>query len=119
VTQPRESPFDDKTRQRLTAFLEFAEMADRLVARGHQAWEDDEFLRLAGEAVLHRIGESVARLDDEFKGMHPSVRWRAMKGMRNLIAHEYGVVDHAIVWNALKRELPRDKAEVQRILDGG
>jgi len=119
VTGRREGALDARIRQTLSDFLEFTQMADRLVARGHQAWQDDEFLRLAGEAVLHRIGEAVARLDDGFTATHPAVRWRAMNGMRNLIAHEYVAVDHAIVWNALESELPRDAAEVQRILDEG
>lgn len=41
-----------------------------------------------------------------------------MKAMPNLVAHQYDAVDHAIVWTALERELPREAALVQRILDG-
>lgn len=39
-----------------------------------------------------------------------------MKGMRNVIAHEYGIVDYDIVWNALRSDLPREASEVRRIL---
>jgi uncharacterized protein with HEPN domain len=39
-----------------------------------------------------------------------------MHGMRNLIAHEYEVVDPVIVWNTLADELPVDVAAVQAIL---
>lgn len=108
---------DDTTRQTLQDFLGFAGTAQRLVARGQVAWDADEFLRLAGAAVLHRIGEAAARLDDDLTSAQPTVRWRAMKGMRNVIAHEYGVVDHEIVWNALSSDLPREAHEVRRILD--
>lgn len=106
-----------RTRQTLGDFLDFAATAARLVARGREAYDSDEMLRLSGEAILHRLGEAVARLDDDFTAAHPEVRWRAMKGMRNLVAHDYGAVDHNILWNALAHALPREAAHVQGILD--
>ncbi|WP_407699378.1 HepT-like ribonuclease domain-containing protein, partial [Streptomyces alkaliphilus] len=75
-------------------------------------------LRLSGEAILHRIGEAVARPANDFTTAHPEVRWRAMKGMRDLVAHDYGAVDHGIPWNAMAHNLPQEAAHVRRILDG-
>ena len=40
-----------------------------------------------------------------------------MKGMRNVVAHKYGAVDHTIIWNALESDLPREVAHIKRILD--
>lgn len=111
------SPLDGRTRQVLGDFLEFAGTGARLVERGRLAYDDDEMLRLAAEAILHRVGEAVARLGEPFTKTNPQVNWRPMKGMRNLVAHEYGAIDYNIVWNALERELPREAAEVRRILD--
>lgn len=77
-------------------------------------------LRLAGEALLHKIGEAVARLDRDDLALvaaHPEVNWRAMKGIRNLVAHDYGAVDYEIVWAALEGDLPREAAHIGRILD--
>lgn len=70
----------------------------------------------AAEAILHRIGEAVARLPEVFVTAHPQVRWRLMRGMRNLIAHEYQIVDPAIEWNTLAHELPVGSAAIQTIL---
>lgn len=39
-----------------------------------------------------------------------------MRGMRNLIAHEYQIVDPAIEWNTLAHELPVGSAAIQTIL---
>ncbi|MGI8576743.1 MAG: HepT-like ribonuclease domain-containing protein [Nocardioidaceae bacterium] len=81
--------------------LAFTTIAGRLVARGRQAYDADEALRLAAEAVLHKIGEAVARLPDEFIDAHPDVLWRAMKAARNVVAHQYEQIDYNIIWNAL------------------
>lgn len=115
---PLTGSLDGRTRQTLGDFLDFAATGSRLVARGRDAYNADEMLRLAAEAVLHRIGEAVARLSDDFTKAHPQVNWRPMKGVRNLVAHEYAAVDYTIVWNALEHDLPREAAEVRRILDG-
>jgi uncharacterized protein with HEPN domain len=106
----------------LVDLIEFGAQAARLVAKGKSAWEADEFLRLAGDAILHRIGEAVARVtkvDPQLIVANPQVRWRAMKGTRNRVAHQYQAVDYDIVWNALARDLPHEVAAVRRILDGG
>jgi uncharacterized protein with HEPN domain len=111
-------PLDDRTCRALLDFLEFAETGARLIARGRDAYVGDEMARLAAEAILHRIGEAVARLDDAFTRAHPEVSWRAMKRMRNIVAHDYGAVDHALVWAALAQNLPTEAAQVRRILAG-
>lgn len=105
----------ERTRQALKDFLEFGRSAQRLVARGRDAYDADEMLRLAAEAVVHRIGESVSRLDAAFTEGHPEIPWRRMKGMRNVVAHDYGAVDPQIVWNALASELPEVMWQVERI----
>lgn len=109
----------DRTSRTLQDFLDFAEAASRLVARGRDAYDADEMLRLAAEALVHRIGEAVARLDrddPELVGAHPDVSWRAMKGMRNLVAHHYGAIDDDIVWTTLVRDVPREAALIAQIV---
>jgi uncharacterized protein with HEPN domain len=87
--------------------LEFCEQAARLVARGHGAFESDEMLLLAAEALTQRVAEAVSRLSDGFQDQHPEVPWRAIRGMRDLVAHDYGRSDHRVVWNTLKTDLPQ------------
>jgi uncharacterized protein with HEPN domain len=86
--------------------LEFCEQAARLVARGQNAFEPDEMLRLAAEALMQRVGEAVSRLSEGFQDQHPDVPWRATRGMRNLVADAYGRIDHRVVWNTLTTDLP-------------
>jgi hypothetical protein len=50
----------DRTARTLRDLVAFSDMAERLVARGRPAYDSDEHVRLAAEAVLHKIGEAVA-----------------------------------------------------------
>jgi uncharacterized protein with HEPN domain len=110
-------PVDDRTAQTLRDLLEFSDMAARLLARGRAAYDADEALRLAAEAVLHRIGEAVARLPEDFVSAHAEVPWRQIKAARNLVAPRYEQVNHGLIWNALEHDLPRNAEQIQRILD--
>ncbi|MFD3592683.1 hypothetical protein ACFWU5_08135 [Nocardia sp. NPDC058640] len=44
-------------------------MAAHLIIGGKEAYDADQNLRLAAEAVLHRLGESVARLPRHVAGL--------------------------------------------------
>lgn len=46
----------DRDLRTLQDMLDFCEQAERLVARGREAYEGDEMLRLAAEALTHRVG---------------------------------------------------------------
>lgn len=96
----------------LRDLIGFTDTAARLVARGRTNYDSDEALRLAAEAIMHKIGEAVARLPGEFIGEHPDVAWRSMKAARNIVAHDYEQVDYDILWNVLANRMP---AEAERI----
>lgn len=105
-----------RTNAALLDLLQFAEMAARLVARGRAAYDRDETLRLAAEAITHRLGEAVARLSDEFIADHPQVEWRKIEGMRNIVSHQYAHIDYEILWNALADRIPVTADAIRSIL---
>ncbi|CAM3681326.1 DUF86 domain-containing protein [Micrococcus flavus] len=55
-------------------------------------------LEILGEA-LNRLRRDAPDLAQCIDGVDQAV------GMRNILAHEYGVVDHAIVWSVVTRRL--------------
>lgn len=107
-----------RTHAALLDLLQFSEMAARLVARGRAAYDRDETLRLAAEAITHRLSEAVARLSDEFIAGHPQVEWRKIKGMRNIVSHQYTHIDYEILWNALADRIPVTADAIRGILAG-
>jgi uncharacterized protein with HEPN domain len=60
------------------------------------------------DAVLRRleiIGEAASRLSPPTQGMFPNLPFRSMRGMRNIIAHNYGDVDLDQVWKTVSADL--------------
>ncbi len=54
---------------------------------------------------LFIIGEAARHLAPGVEDRCPSIAWREMRGMRNVIAHEYGTVDPGIVWDVATNDL--------------
>jgi uncharacterized protein with HEPN domain len=106
-----------RTERTLRDAVDFAGIAQRLVTRGRAAYNTDEAIRLAGEAVVHRLGEAVARLPEAFADEFPALRLKAFKGMRNLVAHRYHDVDYEILWTALAVDIPRLATQLKELLD--
>ena len=66
--------------------------------------------------LLLHIGEQVNRMSDTLKVTYGQTPWQAVKGFRNLIAHDYVGVDRLIVFETIKQRLPDLKQYIERII---
>lgn len=71
-----------------------------------RAFERDTRTRFAVIAQLEIIGEATKRLSAEFRAKHPSVPWKQMAGMRDVLVHLYDRVDLGEVWVAASESVP-------------
>ena len=56
---------------------------------------------------LLQIGELAKKLSDEFMASTmPDMSWRAVIGMRNLFAHDYGSMDIERIWETAVNDIP-------------
>ena len=56
---------------------------------------------------LLQIGEMAGQLSTDFQAKTSDVMdWGLMKGMRNVVAHHYGVIRLDIVWNTIIEDIP-------------
>ena len=55
---------------------------------------------------LIQIYENYSKLTEDFKSTYEEVPWRAIKGMRNRIVHDYGVINLDIVYNVVTNSIP-------------
>ena len=65
---------------------------------------------------LEIIGEACKQIPQNIRNKYPEIPWQRIIGTRNLIAHEYGVVDLEIIWGTVKNDLPILKKQIQRII---
>ncbi len=76
----------------------------------------DPIYRNAAALCILQIGELVGKLTDEFRLQHPSIPWRQIKAMRNIVAHSYGTVDPETTWEIITDDIPTLKAYCAAIL---
>ena len=62
-----------------------------------------------------QIAENNSRLSEEFKKKYSEIPWVAIKGMRNKIVHDYGVVNMVIVYDTVTRWIPEMYEKLMRI----
>lgn len=91
----------------LADLAEAADAAAELVRLGKERWDTERPLRLAGEAVIGRLGDIATKLPDEVIKAMPEIPWREVKGMRIIAAHAYHRIDYEEVWVTLRDDVPR------------
>jgi uncharacterized protein with HEPN domain len=80
-------------------------------------FETDPIYRNAAALCILQIGELVGKLTDDFRAQHPSIPWRQIKAMRNIVAHSYGSVDPASTWEIVIYDIPTLRQYCQSVLD--
>jgi uncharacterized protein with HEPN domain len=98
----------------LADLAEAADAAAELVSLGKKRWDAERPLRLAGEAVIGRLGDVATKLPDEVIKGTPDVPWREVKGMRIIAAHAYHRIDYEEVWVTLRDDVPRMDEAIKR-----
>ena len=86
-----------------------------LVGKTIRDYERSWLLRSAIERVLEIISEASRHLGNELKAQHKGVRWKDIAGIGNILRHDYQRVDAAIIWKAVKDDLPALKAALLEI----
>jgi uncharacterized protein with HEPN domain len=105
---------DPRDQARLGVIAEHTRVAMAYASRRGPEWTSiDETL----DAVLMRIaqiGEEAKRLSPEAQVAVKGIDWRAVKGMRQKVVHDYGQVNRGIVRQVVEEELPRLLTALER-----
>lgn len=104
-------------RFRIEDILESLDKIDRYLADlDYKEFLADEKTIDAVERNFEIIGEAVANLPEEVLARYPEIPWSRMRGLRNILAHEYFGVDLSIIWQTAQEDLPPLRPQLQRIL---
>lgn len=81
-------------------------------------FKNDEKTQDAVQMRLLIIGEAVTNIQQKCAALlerHPEIPWKAIRGMRNKIAHEYFSILPERIWTAAKEDLPVLQAALEKI----
>ncbi|BAU09672.1 hypothetical protein LEP3755_01440 [Leptolyngbya sp. NIES-3755] len=70
-------------------------------------------------AVLYRIliiGGATKRISQTFREEHPTIPWKEMAGMRDVVSHAYDRVNLNIVWDVIANKVPQLLEELQPLI---
>ena len=97
-------------KQRLKHIISYCDEIDGFILRfgdDYDVFISDRAYFNAVTMCILQIGELSGGLSEEFreatKGEMP---WGLVRGMRNLLAHNYGNADEATVWETAKNDIP-------------
>jgi uncharacterized protein with HEPN domain len=56
---------------------------------------------------LEIIGEATKNISNDLKTKYPEIPWKKLAGLRDKLIHFYFGIDYKIVWNIVRKELPK------------
>lgn len=102
----------------LQKMLRYCDEMEQILNKHHSNREefekDTEFQFACGMCII-QIGELVSGLDDDFVKKYSDIPWRQIKGMRNIYAHDYDIIDNDIIWETITEEIPELREKLQAI----
>lgn len=66
---------------------------------------------------LAQIGGLSGHLSDELKERYTDIPWKQIKGLRNIIIHDYDGIKMSIVKETMERDIPILIAQLEAILE--
>lgn len=76
----------------------------------------DRLLELALVRLMEIIGEAAGRISPDTRAKMPYIPWSDVVAMRNRLIHGYDSVDHDILWDTIRYDLPSLLTAVDSLL---
>jgi len=91
--------------------------------RTYMADQDEEAFttdRKTQDAVIRNleiIGEAAGNLPEQFQRTAPEIDWRKIKGLRNILIHEYFGINLPIIWDVVQSKLGPLETVCRKLLE--
>jgi uncharacterized protein with HEPN domain len=108
----------DRNKQNI---LDMKEAIEKIFSFTNNISNHEEFhqSQIVFDAVMMNIvviGEAVSRLTDDFISKNNHIDWIKIKGLRNIIAHDYIGIDVEEIWQIVKNTIPEFNNQINEIL---
>lgn len=84
---------------------------------GYEQFSKDSKTMDACLIHLLNIGEMVNRLSGNITTDETAIEWHKIRGLRNIIAHDYFGVDYREIWSIISIHIPKLKKVVEGFLE--
>ena len=96
--------------QRIAHIRDYCLEIQKTIARYGSSFEvfdgDADYQRSVAFCIL-QIGELGGSLSEDYRiETGKAIQWGAIKGMRNLVAHNYGSMSREIIWETAVSDIP-------------
>lgn len=105
---------DDATR--IQDALEAIERIEKYADKGQTAFDSDELIQTWIVHHLQILAEALTRIEESTRRDHKEIPWEKIRGMRNILVHEYFGIDKRLVWAVVESDLPELKQQLDALL---
>ena len=105
--------------QRLEHILDYCEDIERSVddfGDSYDCFISNRAYQYAVAFCILQIGELTGAITPEIRAQSSEINWPAIKGMRNIVVHDYGKIDLDLVWKTVKNDIPILKSFCNQML---
>lgn len=85
---------------------------NKLVDKTRDDLNADEFLKLGIQRAIEIISEASKHIPTELLEHAPHIQWRSIRGMGNVLRHEYHRIADDVIWDVVRHDLSPLKAAV-------
>lgn len=78
--------------------------------------EQDRMIQYVLTRTLELLGESSKKIPKSIVAEFPSIPWSGILGLRNILAHDYGKVDYAVLHRLATRDADELMREIERMI---
>lgn len=100
----------------LVQILERAERILHYTEGGRAAFFGNPLIQDAVIRNFEIIGEAAKRVPEEFRQTYPSIPWKGLSGLRDVLIHQYEGVNLEEVWRIVEKELPELQRTISEVL---
>jgi len=91
-------------------------ISEYIAGLDEKGFEDKPIVRDAVVRQLLILGEAAKHISDHIRSENPSIPWRRIAGMRDILIHYYHGTDWQTVWEVSQTEIPNLLPLLQDIL---
>jgi uncharacterized protein with HEPN domain len=86
-----------------------------LVDKSRSDFDRDVMVQLGIQRAIEIISEASRHIPVALTEQAPDIPWKSIRGMGNILRHEYHHVADDVIWDVIQQDLPPLKAAIEMI----